>query len=67
MQKNYATISLFVYKRTSHLQITIDSLKKNSEAKNSWLYIFFDHWRSEQDKKASVFGGQKIYKCDIRL
>lgn len=50
MLKSYSPISIFVYKRKKHLKITIDSLKKNAEAKNSALYIFSDHWRSEQDK-----------------
>jgi hypothetical protein len=50
MPKNYAPISLFVYKRINYLKITIDSLKKNPEAKNSVLYIFSDHWRSKQDR-----------------
>ena len=58
MSKNYAPISLFVYKRLEHLKIAVVSLKKNAEAKKSTLYIFSDHWRSEQDK-ASVLGVRK--------
>jgi hypothetical protein len=51
MSKKYAPISLFVYKRLKHLKITVNSLKKNAETKKSTLYIFSDHWRSEQDKE----------------
>jgi hypothetical protein len=50
MSKNFAPIGLFVYKRLMHLKITLDSLKKNAEAKKSILYIFSDYWRSEHDK-----------------
>jgi hypothetical protein len=50
MSKNYAPIALFVYKRLKHLKIAVASLKKNDEAKKSTLYIFSDHWRSEEDK-----------------
>lgn len=52
MIKNYAPISLFVYKRLKHLKITVNSLKKNPESKKSTLYIFSDHWRSDQDKES---------------
>ena len=51
MSKKYAPISLFVYNRLKHLKITVNSLKKNAESKKSTLYIFSDHWRSEQDKE----------------
>ena len=50
--KNYAPISLFVYNRQKHLKITLDSLKKNSEAKKSILYIFSDKWRSIEDRES---------------
>ena len=58
MLKSYSPISIFVYKRKKHLKITIDSLKKNAEAKKSVLHIFSDHWRSEQDR-ASVLEVRK--------
>ena len=52
MSKNYAPISLFVYKRLRHLKVTLNSLKKNPESKKSNLYIFSDYWKCDQDKES---------------
>lgn len=53
--KNLAPIILFVYNRPLHTQKTIESLKKNSLAKDSVLYIFADglkHNANNEDREA---------------
>lgn len=45
-------IVLFCYNRLYHLQDVIDSIKKNSLAKESKLYIFSDNFKNEGDKDA---------------
>lgn len=52
---NLAPIILFVYNRPLHTQQSIDSLKKNSLAKDSALYIFADGIKknaTEEDRDA---------------
>jgi hypothetical protein len=48
--KSLAPISLFVYKRIDCLVITINSLKNNTLAKESELFIFSDGYKNELDK-----------------
>lgn len=48
---NPAPIALFVYNRLNHLKQTIDSLIKNTIAKDSDLYIFSDSFKDELDKE----------------
>lgn len=45
-----APIALFVYNRPEHTQKTIESLLKNKEAAQSYLYIFSDGAKSEKQK-----------------
>jgi hypothetical protein len=52
METELAPIALFVYNRLWHTQKTIESLIKNSKAKDSVLYIFSDAPKSEIDKKS---------------
>ena len=47
----FAPIVLFVYKRLDHLNQTIISLKKNSEARKSKLIIFSDGHKNPDEKK----------------
>ena len=47
---NLATIILFVYNRLEHTKKTINSLKENSLASESNLYIFSDGWKNDNDK-----------------
>jgi hypothetical protein len=47
---NLAPIALFAYNRPSHLKETIESLKKNTLAKESILYIFSDGFKNQNDK-----------------
>jgi hypothetical protein len=44
---NFSPIALFVYNRLSHVQKTVDALKKNIGASNSKLYIFSDGFNSK--------------------
>lgn len=47
---NLASIILFVYNRLEHTKKTINSLKENSLASESNLYIFSDGWKNDNDK-----------------
>lgn len=49
-----APIGLFVYKRLSHTQRTVEALQANDMAKDSELIVFCDGARSETDKPAVV-------------
>src|SRR3989338_525512 len=46
-----APITVFVYNRPWHIKQTIESLKKNKEAKKSDLFIFSDGPKNEDDQK----------------
>ncbi|MFO7445922.1 MAG: glycosyltransferase [Ignavibacteriaceae bacterium] len=46
---HFAPIVLFVYKRFTSTKLTVESLRKNSEAVNSDLIIFSDGAKSEKD------------------
>jgi hypothetical protein len=48
---NTAPVALFVYKRIDCLEITINSLKSNTLAKETELYIFSDGYKNEVDKE----------------
>jgi hypothetical protein len=50
---NIAPIALFTFKRYWHLQQTVESLKKNSFAADSELFIFRDGPRSDEDLAGS--------------
>ncbi|MHB8580843.1 MAG: sugar transferase [Ignavibacteriaceae bacterium] len=52
METELAPIALFVYNRLWHTQKTIESLIKNSKAKDSVLYIFSDAPKSDIDRKS---------------
>jgi glycosyltransferase involved in cell wall biosynthesis len=43
-----APIALFAYRRPDHLRATIDSLRRNPEARESELYVFSDAPRDEE-------------------
>ncbi len=47
-----APIVLFVYNRLDHVELTIDSLKKNLLASESILYIYSDAPKTPQDSEA---------------
>ncbi len=49
IESNLAPIALFTYKRLDTLKSTVESLKKNSLALNSILYIFSDSAKSSSD------------------
>ncbi|OGU74880.1 MAG: glycosyl transferase [Ignavibacteria bacterium RBG_16_34_14] len=49
---NLAPIILFVYNRPRYTKQTIDSLSKNSLAKESELFIYSDAPKSQKDKKS---------------
>lgn len=46
-----APVILFVYNRLEHTRQTLESLARNTLAKDSRLYIFSDGCRSPKDKK----------------
>ena len=43
---NYSPVILFVYNRPNHLKKTLSFLKKNSETKKSFIYIFSDGYKN---------------------
>ena len=48
----YHPVIIFCYNRPKHLQITLDSLKKNKGAEKTPLFIFSDEAASEKEKAA---------------
>lgn len=57
-----APIALFVYRRPLHLARTLESLQKNSEAKDTVLYIYSDGARNEA-AKAGVDAVRKMIRA----
>lgn len=62
-QNNLAPIVVFAFNRVDTLQNTIESLKKNKEAKNSELFVFVDGPRMNKDgEKEQVLAVQEYVK-----
>ena len=60
---NFAPIIVFAFNRTDTLQNTIESLKKNKEAKDSELFVFVDGPRLNKDgEKEQVSAVQEYVK-----
>lgn len=60
-------VVMFVYNRLPHAQKTLQSLAKNTLAKDTYLYIFSDAAKSEKDKKAVEDVRKYINSEEIRL
>ena len=50
-EKQYAPIALFVYCRPDHVKRNIEALLRNSEAKETDLFIFSDGPKNEKAKE----------------
>lgn len=53
-QKNLAPIMLFCFNRLNHLRLTIESLKKNTLAKESELIIFSDYGKNVKEVREYI-------------
>lgn len=59
-----APIALFVYNRLDHVTKTIESLKENALAKESWLYVFSDGAKNPEGGAAVAAVRKYIHTID---
>ena len=73
---NYSPIALFCYNRLDTLKLTVKNLKNNFNSSDSFLYIFSDGPKSEEDNELifelrtylyTIIGFKKIYIIESKL
>ena len=54
MNKEFAPVLVFAYRRSEHLKNTLAALNKSLISKETDIFIFCDHWKNDNDKNEVI-------------